>query len=108
MLEFSSSVGLMAIAINFIIEIILINFDAKLLTILIAILTIDLCNHHNHHDPKVTWAQPPASVGKKVRLAISRDPRTENHHRGNKDDKGENKAMKMTTMSMIPRVWRTR
>ena len=107
MLEFSSSVGLMVIAINFIIEIIFINFDAKLLTILI--LTIDLCNHHNHHDPKVTWAQPPASVGKKVRLAISRDPRTENHHRGNKDDKGgKNKAMKMTTISMIPRVWRTR
>ena len=85
MLEFSSSVGLMVIAINFIIEIIFINFDAKLLTTLIAILTIALCNHH--HDPKVTWAQPPASVGKKVRLAISRDPRTENHHRGNKDDK---------------------
>ena len=85
MLEFSSSVGLMVIAIKLIIEIIFINFDAKLLTILI--LTIDLCNHHNHHDPKVTWAQPPASGGKKVRLAISRDPRTENHHHGNKDDK---------------------
>ena len=92
MLEFSSSVGLMVIAINFIIEIIFINFYAKLLTILIAIISIDLCNHHNHHYPKVTWAQPPASGGKKVRLAISRDPRTENHHhhhRGNKDDKDD-------------------
>ena len=48
MLEFSSSVGLMVIAINFIIEIVFINFDAKLLTILIAIISIAKMHHLDH------------------------------------------------------------